>query len=68
MQPHPWFRPLYRRVLVLCLCLIWLALELWSQPDSLWVIAALAVTAWGLWDFFLSGNYRPSKTPSADPE
>lgn len=55
--PHPWLRPLHRRVLVLAVCLGWLGFEL-VQQDPFWLLLAVAVTGWGVWDFFLSGNYR----------
>ena len=57
MQPHPWFNPLYRRVLTACVCVIWLAVEAYSDPGSIWSLLAMGVTAWAVWDFFLAGHY-----------
>jgi hypothetical protein len=54
--PHPFFRPLYRRLLVMVACVAWLAFEL-VQQDPLWLALAVGATGYGAWDFFLSGNY-----------
>ncbi len=63
-EPHPWFAPLYRRVLTVAVCVVWLAFELWQQ-DTLWLLLAAAATAFGLWDLFLSGKYRRRPTDEA---
>jgi hypothetical protein len=55
-KPHPWFEPLYRRVLTTAFCVSWLIFELF-QGDSFWLILVAAATGFALWDFFLSGNY-----------
>lgn len=57
MQPHPWFNPLYRRVLTMAFCVIWLIFEASRDLSGLWTLMALAVTAWGAWDFFLAKHY-----------
>lgn len=62
MKPHPWFNPLYRRILTMLFCLIWLGIEAYSDPGGLWTLMALAVTAWGVWDFFLAGHYPVGET------
>lgn len=57
-EPHPWLRPLYRRVVTTMVCLGWVAIELWWGGDGLWLVLALAALGWAIWDFFLSGTYR----------
>ena len=57
MNAHPWLEPLWRRVAVLLLCVAWLAFEALYEPGGLWFWLAAGLTAWGLWDFFLSGKY-----------
>ena len=59
MRPHPWFQPLYRRVLVMLFCAGWTAWEGYYDASSMWFLLMLGVTAWAAWDFFLSGNYTP---------
>lgn len=58
MSAHPWFQPLYRRVLTTLVCALWLVLEAVFAPGGLWFWLALAACAYALWDFFLSGHYR----------
>jgi hypothetical protein len=58
MAPHPWFEPLYRRVLTTLVCALWLAFEAWVAPGSIWFLLAIGATAYAVWDFFLSGHYR----------
>lgn len=58
MQPHPWLKPLGRRIGVTIACLAWLAFETWYEPGGLWFWLGLAATAYAVWDFFLSGSYR----------
>ena len=43
---HPWFRPLYRRVLTVAFCVAWLAYESWEQPGSPWFWIVFAFTAY----------------------
>src|SRR3546814_867158 len=67
-EPHPFLRPLYRRIILIAACIAWLAFEL-TQQDTLWLILAGAATAYGVWDLFLSGNYRtPPGGEPRDPE
>lgn len=56
-KPHPWFIPLYRRVLTLAICAIWLTIELIGQ-EFLWVVIAGAATGYAVWEFFVSPAYR----------
>lgn len=59
MEAHPWLQPLWRRVAVVLFCAAWVAVEAWLEPNGLWFWLFLAITVWGIWDFFLSGKYRP---------
>lgn len=61
MAAHPWLVPLYRRVLTTAVCVFWLGFESLFDPGGLWFWLAFAATAWALWDFFLSGNYRRAR-------
>jgi hypothetical protein len=58
MEPHPWLKPLSRRVGVVVACLAWLGFETYYDIGGLWFWLALGATAYAIWDFFLSGNYR----------
>jgi hypothetical protein len=65
MKPHPWLQPLYRRVLVTLFCLAWTVWEGVYDASSIWFLLMLGISAWAVWDFFLSGNYAP-KAEEAD--
>ena len=54
---HAWFEPLYRRILTLAASVGWLIFELFQQ-EPLWLLLAAAFTAYAVWAFFLSSNYR----------
>ena len=66
MKPHPWLQPLYRRVLVTLFCVAWAIWEGIYDAGSIWFLLMLGVTAWAVWDFFLSGNY-PRGADGSDP-
>lgn len=42
---HPFFRPLWRRILVVAICLGWSILEFWSNAPT-WGYIALAFAAY----------------------
>lgn len=49
---HPIFRPLWRRVAVTALCVIWAAFE-WSNGNTFWAILFGACGVHLLWQFFI---------------
>ena len=66
-KPHPWLVPLYRRIIVLAVCVVWLTVELIAQ-QSFWVIVAGAATGYAVWEFFLGPTYRDAgRTPDRKP-
>ncbi len=62
MVKDPWFRPLYRRVLILLVLAGWGLFE-WLAPlggsagGNLWLIFVAALFAYAFWGFFVSGYY-----------
>ena len=68
-EPHPWFIPLYRRVITMAVCVAWLVFELIGQ-QSFWLILAGAVNGYAIWEFFLGPTYRnagKTSAPDQDP-
>jgi hypothetical protein len=66
VEPHPWLRPLWRRVGLIVFCAAWVGFEAWLEPGSFWFWMFLVIAAWGAWDLLLSGKYPASdraKTP-----
>lgn len=53
---HPWFAPLYRRIAVVVVCLIWLGLEI-HGGEEIWALFAVAVTGYAVWSLLIT--YRP---------
>ncbi len=44
-----WFRPLYRRVLLIAVCVGWVAFELVMQGEKLWLTIAILATVYSVW-------------------
>ena len=44
-----WFRPLYRRVILIVVCLAWVAFELFMQGDDLWLMLSVLATVYAVW-------------------
>jgi len=65
MDPHPWLRPLWRRIALIVVCAGWVAFEAWIEPGSFWFWMFVAIAAWGVWELLLSGKYRDAVP--ADP-
>ena len=59
---HPFYRPLWRRIAIVAVCLFWVAFEVATGPDTMWLMLALAFTGYSLWTFIIAW---PRKT---DPE
>ena len=67
-EPHPWFIPLYRRVITMAICVAWLVFELVGQ-QPFWLIMAGAVNVYAIWEFFLGPSYRGAgKSPATDQD
>lgn len=64
MTAHPWLNPLHRRVVTTAVCAAWLVFELFQQ-ERLWLFLAACMTAYAVWDFFLSGHY-PTEDAAGD--
>ncbi len=68
-KPHPWFVPLYRRIITLAVCILWVTIELIGQ-EQIWVIVAGAACGYAVWEFFLGPAYRDvgkSRPPDQEP-
>jgi 4-hydroxybenzoate polyprenyltransferase len=47
------FRPMWRRVVVTAICVIWAALEAWHGEET-WIVITLGLTAYAVWTFFIA--------------
>lgn len=67
---HPFFAPLYRRVLVVAVCLIWAGVEGWSG-NTFWAALFGAAGVWLAYQFFVVFDpeaYRRDTPPRSDKE
>ncbi len=48
---HPFFRPLWRRVVVVAVCLAWSVIE-FATGTPFWGVIALGFTGYAVWQFF----------------
>lgn len=47
------FRPLWRRVAVTAVCVVWAGIEL-THGDQMWIMITLGMSAYAIWMFFIS--------------
>lgn len=52
------FRPRWRRIAIVAACAGWAALE-WVSGQQGWATIAAAVTAYGVWSFFIAWKDPP---------
>lgn len=56
---HPFFIPLWRRVLIVAVCLGWAVLEvIWIRGSPIWPMLFGAVGLYAGWHFFFNFNPR----------
>lgn len=52
------FRPLWRRIAILIVCLAWTGLE-WLGGPGFWSVLATGVTAYAIWILFIRFDHEP---------
>jgi len=50
----PWFKPLWRRVLVVGFVAVWCAWEWLYNHDQFWGLITIAALGYGVWTFFIN--------------
>ena len=58
------FRPLWRRVVVTAICIVWAIAELIGH-DGLWIAITLGLTAYAVWTLFIT---FPKDVPPPPPK
>jgi hypothetical protein len=53
-QKHPFFQPLWRRVVIVGFVAAWLGFEVIYTKDTLWMSVATVMLVYGIWSFFLN--------------
>lgn len=49
---HPFLRPMWRRIVIVLLCLVWSVVE-WTAGSPFWAVLASALTVYALWALIL---------------
>jgi hypothetical protein len=58
-QKHPFFQPLWRRIVIVGLVAVWLGFEVIYTKDTLWMSVATVMLIYGIWSFFLNWPKQP---------
>lgn len=53
-QKHPFFQPLWRRIVIVGLVAVWLGFEVIYTQSTLWMSVATVMLVYGIWTFFLN--------------
>jgi len=64
----PWFRPLYRRVILVGIIALWCGFEWLVNHDQFWGMITLAALAYGVWIFFINFEKELAKDDNAKPK
>ena len=60
-----WFRPLWLRLLVTGLVVVWFLWEALFTKDQFWMLITGAALAYAIWNLFIRFNDRITARPSA---
>lgn len=63
-----WFRPLYRRVILVALIAVWGAWEWIYNQDQFWGMITIAMLAYAVWTFFINFDKELAKHDNAKPK
>jgi hypothetical protein len=63
-RDHPFFRPLYRRILVTLFCAVWAAWEVYNG-ERMWAYITMGITAYAAWVYLITYDRDRDKTVAA---
>ena len=61
-----WFKPLYRRIILVGIVAAWCAWEWLHNQDQLWGMLTLAALAYAVWSFFINFDNELKKAEERD--
>ncbi len=64
----PWFKPLYRRVILVGGIALWCLWEWLYNHDQFWGLITLAALAYGVWTFFINFDNELKKFDDGKPK
>lgn len=53
-QQHPFYKPLWRRVVIVAVIASWLAFEIYKGSEGFWIAIAGAMLAYAVYTFFIT--------------
>jgi hypothetical protein len=62
------FRPLWRRLLVTAICVVWAGLEWFVWHDEMFRWLTLAMVAYAVWNFFIAFGRNQKKAEGEDAQ
>lgn len=62
-QDHPFYKPLWRRVVIVAVIALWLGFELTKGSGGLWLAMAAGSLAYAIYTFFITW---PKEAPPRD--
>jgi hypothetical protein len=62
----PWFKPLWRRVIVIAIIAVWCGWEWLYTHDQFWGMITLAALAYGVWIFIINFDNELAKETAKD--
>lgn len=71
---HPFFKPLWRRILVTALVIVWAAFEFLFPREPMWMVLSGGLVAYSVWVFFLTwpkdedAGVAPTETDAPSPQ
>ena len=57
VNEHPFYRPLWRRILIVLTTVIWAGFEVMVTQSGLFIVLAVAVMIYAFWTFLIT--YKP---------
>jgi hypothetical protein len=62
-QQHPFYRPLWRRIAIVVVIVLWIGFEFWQGGASIWVMIGAGMLVYAVYTFFLTW---PRDAPEGD--
>jgi len=63
-----WFKPLYRRVIVVVVIVLWCGWEWLYNHDQMWGLITIAMLAYAVWTFFINFEKELARQDDAKPK